>query len=96
MPQHDQKSQRWVVHQLEQLGTVFNVSSAVDGTFIASDGSLASDQSPAAGLTIQDLGNGQGYTVSGSSGYLQIGTNGTLGWSAAASGFSLFSVTYNS
>jgi phospholipase C len=95
-PQHEQKSQRWVVHQLQQSGTVFNVSSAVDGTFIASDGSLTSAQSSAAGLTVQDLGNGQGYTVLGSSGYLAIGVNGTLTWSAAASGFSLFSVTYSS
>jgi phospholipase C len=94
--QHEQNSQRWVVHQLQQSSNIFNVSSAVDGTFIASDGSLTSDQSSAAALTIQDLGNGKGYTVLGSSGYLFIGANGTLTWSAASSGFSLVSVTYSS
>jgi phospholipase C len=94
--QHEQKGQRWVVHQLQQSGAVFNVSSAVDETFIASDGSLTSDRNSAAGMTIQDLGNGQGYTVLGSSGYLQIGVNGSLSWSRTARGFSLFSVTYSS
>jgi phospholipase C len=90
---HDAQNQRWVVHQLQPAGNVFNISSAINGTFIASDGSLTSDQNSAAGMTIQDLGNGQGYTILGSLGNLQIGTNGTLNWGAGASGFSLFSVT---
>jgi phospholipase C len=92
-PQHEQMSQRWIVHRLQPSGTDFNVSSAVDGTFIAPDASLTSNPNSAAALSIQDLGNGQGYTVLGSSGYLFIGVNGTLAWSATASGFSLFSVT---
>jgi phospholipase C len=94
--QHEPKDQRWIVHQLQPAGNVFNVSSAVDGSFIASNGSLASDPNYAAPLSIVDLGNGKGYTILGSSGYLQIDSSGKLIWGSGQHGFSLFSVTYNS
>ena len=94
--QHELKIQRWIAYQLQPAGNAFNISSAVDGTFISSNGSLSSNPSSAAPLSINDLGNGKGYTISGSSGYLQIDSSGNLLWASGQNGFSLYSVTYNS
>jgi phospholipase C len=95
--QHDPPTHRWVAHQLQQAGSTFQLSSAVDGNFIASDTSLTLKQKSAANLNIVDLGNGAGYTVQGPSGYFQIDSGGKLSWkSQAQNGFSLFSVTYKS
>jgi len=94
--QHDSAVQRWIAHQLQPAGKSFQISSAVDGAFIASDSTLTTSQGSAVTLTIEDQGNGAGYTVQGPSGYLQIDSGGKLTWASQSNGFSLLSVTYKS
>lgn len=67
---HSDKKQRWVIHQIG--GTAvdggkgagsFALESALDGRYIKSHTSLGA-RAPAETFTIEDLGNGKGYTWS--------------------------------
>lgn len=96
---HSDISQRWVLHvQGEADSNIFTISSAVDGRFIAQGGSLTTDESQAATITISDLGNGQGYYLAYETGAFAIDTSGAMVTSAAAetTGFAVFSVTFHS
>jgi phospholipase C len=93
--QHNAKAQRWVAHQLTAGGNDFTFSSAVDGKFVDNRGNLVASSSQAATWTVADLGNGKGYAVNGTSGYVQIGKDGGIGFGKLGGGFSLFSVTYS-
>lgn len=85
---HSGAPQRWILHQLTPGGKVFNLESAVTG------GQLM-------GVTINDLGNGAGYSLGYASKFIQITAQGGVGLAstaagaAAAAGFKVFSVTYN-
>jgi phospholipase C len=91
---HDTKAQRWVAHQLVAGGNDFAISSAVDGKFVGSQGGLVASSTQAATWTVVDLGNGKGYTINGTNGYVTIGKEGGVALGKAVGGFSLFSVTY--
>jgi len=94
--QHDNKFQRWVAHQLTAGTPQFTISSALDGTYIASDGKLVAGNGAAVVLTVTDLGDGKGLAISSNSnGYLSIDNSGKIKWTKNAVGFSTYSVTYN-
>ena len=94
--EHDQRSQLFVVHQLQDGGTQFQISSASDGSYLTSGLTFVNGTSSAAALTIKYLGGGLGYSVQTSNGtYLGIASSGTLSTtgSTPSTGFSVFSVT---
>jgi phospholipase C len=91
---HDAKAQRWVAYQAAAGGKDFTFSSAVDGKFVGSQGGLVASSVQAATWTVVDLGNGKGYTINGTSGYVTIGKEGGIALGKAVGGFGLFSVTY--
>jgi phospholipase C len=93
---HEGKAQRWVAHQLAAGGEQFTFSSAVDGSYIGGGGALVGNTTQAVVMSVEDLGNGAGYSLSGTSGYLQISSAGQVGMASKVAGFSVFSVTYNS
>lgn len=96
VPQHDQRSQLFVIHQLQPGGTQFQISSAVDGSYLTSDLRFTKDRRPRENFTIRYLGGGQGYSVQTSHGmYLAITPTGKLrpANDAPPRGFSVFSVT---
>lgn len=91
---HDQKDQRWVIHALEIGGSQFQISSAVDGTWVTADGVLAESQSSAG---VFDLGfvPSKGHTVMTGNG-TYLGLNGdAVGSETTVQYWSVFSVTYN-
>jgi phospholipase C len=91
---HDQKDQRWVIHALEIGGSKFKIASAVDGTWITTDGGLADAENSAG---VFDLGfvPSKGHTVmTGNGTYLGL-DNGSVETGAAVQYWSVFSVTYN-
>ena len=95
---HDQRSQLFVIHQLQDggEGAQFRVSSAVDGSYLTSRLAFVNGVSGAAAFTIKYLGGGLGYSVQGSNGtFLSIAASGTLTTSNGAPerGFDVFSVT---
>ncbi|TAQ91417.1 hypothetical protein B7494_g138 [Chlorociboria aeruginascens] len=101
---HAGKSQRWVVYAMggtmleggEGPG-IFVLESAVDRTYIAGNGALVVAKAGAENYTIEDLGNGAGYSLMGSQGqYLGVSGNGSIALSGQATGWSVFSVTYQS
>jgi phospholipase C len=93
--QHDTKSQRWVAHQLT-LGTPqFTISSAVDGSYVTTNGTMVSGSDTAAVVTVKDLGNGVGHSLNNDNNYLAIDSNGEVSWGTEVVGFSTYSVTYN-
>lgn len=82
---HDANEQRWVVHYVGTPGNAnveFKVSSALDGTYVGTDGKMVSGLELAASVSIAYIGNGQGYRL-GFPGLDQI------------SGVSAYSVTYD-
>ena len=94
--EHDQRSQLFVIHQLEDGGVQFNISSAVDGSYLTSELTFANGTSNAAAFTIQYLGGGSGYSLQSPNGtYLSIGPSGALSTAGSkpSMGFSVFSVT---
>ncbi|KAB8349426.1 hypothetical protein FH972_023453 [Carpinus fangiana] len=96
-PKHDAKAQRFVLHQSGPLSTKFTVSSAVDGKYLTSTGTYVAGTSGAASFNIVDKGNGAGYSVQSVSDgkYWTIDNNGNLVRGTTATGFKVFSVTYN-
>jgi len=101
---HSDIHQRWVVHATggtavdggEGAGK-FVISSAVDGRYITGNLSLNTAKASAETYTIEDMGNGQGYSfMAGNRNYLSIGSTGKLGVSDKPNGFQVFSVTYQS
>jgi phospholipase C len=102
--QHERIRHRWVVHASGGTaingGTgagTFDITSAVDGRYIADHTSLAKVKSGAESYTIVDLGNGQGYTLAKENGkYLIIDESGNISITKEAIGFQLYSVTYQS
>jgi phospholipase C len=92
---HDTLAQRWVAHQVAAGGKDFTFSSAVDGKFVGSQGNLVASSNQAGIWTVGDLGNGKGYAINSTNGYVQIGKEGGIALGKLVGGFLLFSVTYN-
>ncbi|RDW65067.1 hypothetical protein BP6252_10718 [Coleophoma cylindrospora] len=96
-PEHEEKSQRWVLQQLSPGGNVFHMYSALDGKYISAGMQLATNGTAAQNITLTDMGNGQGYTFIQENGlYASVAANGTVGSTDVVSGFQVFSVTYAS
>lgn len=95
---HGPVSHRFVVHQVTAGGNQFKISSARDGQYITGPNSIGS-ASKAVVFTINDLGNGVGYSLfnTATKKYETIHTNGEVGQKGSSStqGFQLFSVTYD-
>ncbi|KAJ5614642.1 phosphoesterase family-domain-containing protein [Penicillium herquei] len=100
---HETKAQRWIIHYNDdEESGIFTISSALDGRWIGSRGSLidADDSARAAPLRITFLGNGNGYNIqytSKAGQYLSAEEDGsfTLVSSAPTEGFKAYSVTYH-
>ncbi|KAF3912765.1 hypothetical protein ABW20_dc0105965 [Dactylellina cionopaga] len=93
---HSSKSQRWVVHQVQTGGSQFTISSASSGEYIGSGLKFVNSAASALVFTINDLGNGQGYTLRISHGEnLHLSSKGELSLTPNATSFKIFSVTYN-
>ncbi|TVY83461.1 hypothetical protein LSUE1_G001247 [Lachnellula suecica] len=103
-PDHNSKSQRWIVHATGGTATgggegsgLFVLSSAVDGRFLADHTSLDKQRSGAETYAITNMGSGKGYSLGKENGkYLTISSNGTINIVGQAGGFQVFSVTYQS
>ncbi len=94
-PSHESKNQRWVIHGLAEEGAVFNITSAVDGSYMAHKSSRSTDISDAESYNITYIGSSL-YTMQKSNGhYMNINPDGTLAWDSQSIPYSVFSVTYN-
>ncbi|KAJ5351714.1 hypothetical protein N7452_000688 [Penicillium brevicompactum] len=100
---HNAKSQRWVVHyNHDEESQVFTISSALDGRWIGSNGSLLpKDQgSSAAQVRVSFLGPSLGYTLQfvERQQYIDINGQGVLSvrgsQAGSTSGYKIFSVSY--
>ncbi|KAH8699073.1 putative non-hemolytic phospholipase C precursor [Talaromyces proteolyticus] len=101
---HESISQRWVIHYSQGVESgIFQVSSALDGRWIAQGATLvpAAQEQLATDFQISYLGNGQGYTIQyalpNNTAYLSIQQNGTLtSGNSSPLGFKVYSVSYHS
>ena len=105
---HDDIHQRWVIHAQEDDGTLFTISSAVDGMYISTDlGKLVNDSSKAQSVNLVYSAANLIYTASlGSSNTSMISidanskTVSNVSSAAAGAGnilgFEIFSVSYHS
>jgi phospholipase C len=92
---HESINQRWVVYGLEPEGTAFNISSAVDGSYISEASTLASGVAGAIAYDIQYVGSSQ-YTLQVDGGkYLNIDEDGSISFDSEATPYKIWSVTYN-
>jgi hypothetical protein len=79
---HETLNQRWILHQPDSQANKFDVSSVVNGKYIA-------------GLIINRLLDGTGYSLSLNGVYLSIDTTGSIAKSSQPAGFQIFSVSYS-
>jgi phospholipase C len=101
---HESINQRWVIHMTSGSALnggggsgTFKITSAVDKSYIAQNASLTKASAGADIYTIQDLGNGKGYSLMAGSGqFLSIGSSGLIAEVSQPGGFQVFSVTYHS
>lgn len=93
---HSSIEQRWVLHDLTVGGTVFQISSAVNGDYIASGIGLSSSDTTAQPYQITYLGNSE-YSIQEQNGkYLNINNGGNVELSDKATSYTIYSVTYHS
>ncbi|KAJ5131342.1 Phosphoesterase [Penicillium bovifimosum] len=102
-PGHDQKSQRWVIHYNDdEESHVFTISSALDGRWIGSGGTLIpkSQSANAAHVKLSFLGNGRGHIMQfvEQGQYIDVDRQGHLNvpdsGAVPGSGYKVFSVSY--
>lgn len=92
---HDAKAQRWVIHAIAEEGTTFNITSAVDGSYISQHSSLSVSVSGAEIYDVVYIGGSQ-YTLQKENGaYLNIAADGNLSFDSKPVPYSVYSVTYN-
>jgi phospholipase C len=78
---HETLNQRWILLQSDSQVNKFDVSSVVNGKYIA-------------GLVTDCLPNETGYSLSLNDGYLSIDSSGGIAKSSQPAGFQIFSVSY--
>lgn len=95
---HEDPSQRWILHAISDLDEdfgKFEISSAVDGTYLTTDASLTSDISSAGTYSIAYIGNGL-YTLDNADGkFLSVAEDGQIELSDVSEQWQIFSVTYH-
>ncbi|KAG4438159.1 hypothetical protein IFR05_006370 [Cadophora sp. M221] len=95
-PGHTDISQRWIVHQLDNDGSQFTISSARDGRYIGSHTGLIDSSSGAQKYTVS-FQAGKGYALQKENGkFVTVDGKGGVQISGTASYFLGFSVTYSS
>lgn len=92
---HAALAQRWVVHALTEEGTQFNITSAVDGAYIAHRSSLSNDVASAETYTITYVGNSQYVFQKDNDHYMNIKPDGGLEFQSKAIPYKIWSVTYS-
>ncbi|RFU30264.1 hypothetical protein B7463_g6077, partial [Scytalidium lignicola] len=92
---HETLAQRWVVHALTEEGTLFNVTSAVDGKYLSQHSSLSDSVTGAEVYNITYLGNSQYVLQKENGDYTNIKPDGTLEFSSTPIPYKIWSVTYN-
>ena len=93
---HETLAQRWVVHALTEEGTLFNITSAVDGTYITEQNTLTDSVIDAGTYNITYIGNSQYWLQKESGNYSNIQSDGTLAFASRPIPYTIWSVTYNS
>lgn len=93
---HDDIKQRWVLHAVAEEGTLFRISSALDGMYISQHSSLSKSVSGAEIYNIVYIGSSQ-YTLQKENGaYLNIESDGSLSFTSHPVAYNIYSVTYHS
>lgn len=96
--EHEAPSQRWILHAMSDLDAdfgKFQISSAVDGTYLTTDASLTNDISSAGTYSIEYISNGL-YTLENVIGkYLSVTEDGQIELSDVSEQWQTFSVTYH-
>jgi len=93
---HETLAQRWVVHALSEEGTLFSVTSAVDGRYLSQHNSLSDSVSGAQTYNITYVGNSEYVLQKENGDYTNILTDGTLSFVDKPTTYTIWSVTYNS
>ena len=102
-PQHNDKSQRWVInYNNDEESHIFTISSALDGRWVGPGGALLpkSQSANAAQVHFAFLGSGLGYTMQfvEEGRYIDIDKHGHLNAEGShakpASGYKVFSVSF--
>ncbi|TVY71535.1 Non-hemolytic phospholipase C [Lachnellula suecica] len=92
---HEALAQRWVVHALTEEGTLFNVSSAVEGFYLSPQNSFSSSVMGAQAFNITYIGNSQ-YVLQKEGGeFTNINSDGTVEYSSTPTPYTVWSVTYS-
>ena len=94
-PDHETLAQRWVVHALTEEDTLFNISSAVDGTYISQRNSLSDSVTGAEVYNVTYIGNSQYLLQKENGDYTNINPDGTLGFVSRPIPYQVWSVTYS-
>jgi len=93
---YDSINQRWVIHGLAAEGTLFNITSAVDDSYISQHSSLSTSATGAEVYNITYIGSSQ-YIVQKENGkYLNIQPGGSLSFDSTPIPYNVWSVTYHS
>jgi phospholipase C len=93
---HEQISQRWVVHALTTGGNTFTISSARDGRYIGAHTGLIDNNSGAEVYTVSFV-QSKGYALQKENGkYVTIDGNGDVQIVSQVVYFNAYSVTYSS
>ncbi|KAJ4418534.1 hypothetical protein N0V82_005514 [Gnomoniopsis sp. IMI 355080] len=96
---HEDPAQRWILHAISELDTdfgKFEISSAVDGSYLTTGATLTNDNSSAGIYDVEFVGNGL-YTLKNADGnYLSVDEGGRTALSDVIEKWYAFSVTYHS
>jgi phospholipase C len=92
---HETLAQRWVVHALTEEGTLFNITSAVDGKYLSQHNSLSDSVTGAEIYNITYIGNSQYVLQKENGDYTNIQSEGTLEFVPTPIPYTIWSVTYS-
>ncbi|TVY15315.1 Non-hemolytic phospholipase C [Lachnellula arida] len=91
---YDSISQRWVIHTLTPESTTFQITSAVDDSYISQQSSLSVSASGAEVYNITNVGSSQYILQKEDGQYLNIQPNGNISFDSTPIPYSIYSVTY--
>ena len=92
---HDILAQRWIVHALSEEGTLFQITSAVDGKYLSQHNSLSDSVSGAEVYNITFIGNSQYVLQKENGDYTNIQSDGALEFVSKPTPYTIWSVTYS-